>query len=112
MSVLPPEGLTGVVIYFKSRLRKHPKWIQSIRFTPSGSDRGGQLLQKYASGVSKIDSECPFYPPEGLTEVNMYPKSMIQEYPKMDSECPFYPQRVWQKVVLMKFEKVVKSSLD
>ena len=30
----------------------------------------------------------------------------------MDSERPFYPQRVWEKVVLMKIEKVVKFDLD
>ncbi len=30
----------------------------------------------------------------------------------MDSERPSYPQGVWEKAILMIFEKVVKLSLD
>ena len=50
----PPKDRTELAIYLKSMIQEVPSWIQSARFTPRGSDRGGHLPQKYASGVSLV----------------------------------------------------------
>ena len=122
MSVLPPQGLTEMAMNLQRMIQEYPTWTHGVRFTPRGSDICCHLLQNIASGVSNMESECPFYlqvvgqrwsstsnvgfrsiqhgvrvsvlSPEGLTDVAIYFKRRLHGVSNMESECPFCPQGV------------------